>query len=170
MAAAPGTHLTWPISEEKRGLETFPLGRGAVPPSKGSAGRRWGAQETRTTGVAGLWLGRQPRRWPAGASVRAVPCTLEHSFTLVAFIRSCSSPRRDKGAVGRRNPGVRKNWCRVTLEIAQPKSKNAVPAQNAPKQNCIEKDKLPPSPQSRCSSHHFTLQIETLTIACSETA
>lgn len=120
LAAAPGTRLARPISAEKRGLETFsPQGPGASPPSYCGVGRE-GAREVRAAG----------QEDGCGEGLQAAPCTRCHaparlSFTLVAFIRSCSCSRRDKGAVGRRIPGFRSTWYRVTLESALPKSRNA---------------------------------------------
>lgn len=105
LAAALGTRPTRPISAGKRGLETFfpPLGPGSARPSLGGGagrGRRRCRSLAGKTGVerACPWLG--PRR----ATHSGTPARL---FTLVAFVCPCSCARIDKGAIGRRNPGIR---------------------------------------------------------------
>lgn len=77
-------------------------GRWRLRPLAGTAGVEW----------AGWRLGA--RR----ATHSETPARL--SFTLVPFI-SCSCPRIDKGAIGRRNPGIRSSWYMVTsLKVPYP--------------------------------------------------
>lgn len=131
LAVALGTRLTWPIIVEKQGLETFsvsssPSAPGAAPPSPRGA-RREELQEARATWPIGrAWRGLLEARCSPCHTLSRTPARL--SFTLVAFICPCSCARIDKGAIGRRNPGIR---FQVTLESVLPNSKNAILAQIA---------------------------------------
>lgn len=117
LAAAPRTRLARPISAEKRGLETFsPQGPGALPPSYGGVGRE-GAREVRTAG----------QEAGCGEGLQAAPCTRCHAprNTRTPLLHTGGLYPLALASVGRRTPGFRSTWYRVTLENALPKSRNA---------------------------------------------
>lgn len=97
-------------SANQRGEARF----GNFFPSRPRQGRAkpWGAGRGGAAGGADHWPGRRAcverACWRLGPRRATHSGTLaRRSFTLVAFVCSCSCARIDKGAIGRRNPGIR---------------------------------------------------------------